>query len=119
MSTYAKSIIAALVAAAYAVLLAWQAATGDGYQTLDVLPVAAALGGAVLTYLVPNVPQLPWAKTAVQLVLGIVAALSQLFADGASGVSLAAVLITVVGAVSVYAVPNSPVDQPGQHALDA
>lgn len=110
MTTYAKSLIAILVAVAYAVLLAWQAATGDGFQILDVLPVATALGGALLTYLVPNVPQLPWAKAAVNLVLGVLAALTQLFADGASGVTATAVLISVVGAIAVYQVPNRQSD---------
>jgi len=106
MSTYAKSLIAALVAVAYAALLAWQAATGDGFQPVDVLPVIAALGGALLTYVVPNVPALPWAKTVVQATLGIVAALTQLFADGTSGIGLTAVAVTVLGALAVYRVPN-------------
>jgi len=55
---------------------------------------------------VPNVPALPWAKTVVQATLGIVAALTQLFADGTSGIGLTAVAVTVLGALAVYRVPN-------------
>lgn len=118
MTAYRKAIVAALIAVLYAGLLAYQGAAGDGLQPLDALPVLAAVLGAVLTYLVPNVPQLPWAKTAVNSALGVLAALSQVFADGTNGVSVTAVLVSVIGALLVYEVPNAAVDIPGEHALD-
>lgn len=114
MSAYAKSIVSALVAVLYATLVVYQSATGDGLQLLDLLPVLVALFGAVLTYVVPNVPQLPWAKAVVNGALTVLAALTQLTADGTSGVTLVAVLVSVVGALAVYQVPNRGAPATGQ-----
>lgn len=133
MSTYAKALVASLVAVVYAGLTAWQAATGDGFQVLDLFPLGLAVAGAVLAYVVPNVPQLPAAKAVVQGVLSVLAALSTLVADNPAGVDATAVLVTIVGALLVYQVPtrgaviegetDGPVrdellDPPGQHAAD-
>jgi hypothetical protein len=115
MSAYAKSIVSAIVAVLYATLVVYQSVTGDGLQLVDLLPVLIALFGALLTYVVPNVPQLPWAKAIVNGALTVLAALSQVFASGTSGVTLVAVLVSVAGALAVYQVPNSP----GRHAAPA
>jgi hypothetical protein len=112
VSKYAKAVVAALLAVLQVALLAWQAHTGDGFQALDLIPVSTAVAGAVLTYLVPNVPQLPWAKAAVTTVIQILAALEVLYQNGPVGVNVTAVLVAVIGAVVVYQVPNASAVRP-------
>lgn len=106
LTPYAKALVASLVAVAYAALLAWQAATGDGFQLLDVIPLGLAVVGAVLTYVVPNVPELPVAKVVVQGALSVLAALSTLLTEHPAGVDATALIVTAVGALLVYQVPN-------------
>lgn len=107
MSQHAKALVAALVAVLYAGLTAWQDNVGGGhFHPVQLFPLTAAIGGAVLTYLVPNVPELPYAKAAVTGVLGAVAAVAVLFQDGGVTPNVVAVLLAVLGTVAVHQVPN-------------
>lgn len=108
MSPYAKSIVGAVAAVLIAGITAWQTATSDGFQLVDLLPVVIALAGALLTFVVPNVPELPAAKGVVAGALAVLTALS----TGLTGLSAKAdavqVIFAVAGAFLTWYVPNLP-----------
>lgn len=108
MSAYAKSIVGAVAAVLIAVITAWQAATTDGFQLVDLVPIGIALAGAFLTYLAPNVPEAPTLKAWVAGTLAVLTALS----TGLTGLSPKAdavqVVFAVAGAFLTWYVPNNP-----------
>jgi outer membrane lipoprotein SlyB len=63
VSAYAKSIVGALAAVLIAGINAWHQVGGGMFRPITLIPVATAVAGAVLTYLVPNVPQLRYPPT--------------------------------------------------------
>lgn len=108
MSKYAKSLVASLIAVLYAGLTAWQANVGSGhFHAVALFPVTAAVGAAVLTYVIPNVPELPYAKAVVTGVLQAVAALAVLYQDGGVTSNVVAALLAIVSTVVVHQVPNA------------
>lgn len=94
MSQHAKSVIAAMAVVIVSGVQAWQLATVGGFRAVDLLPVATVIVGAVLTRVVPNVPELPWAKTVVHGALAVLTALSTLVGSHPAGIT-AATLLTV------------------------
>lgn len=104
MSQHLKAIVAALIAVVYAGLLAWQAASGNGFQAVDLFPLTAAVGAAVLTYLVPEVPELRNAKAIVMGVLQAVAAVGVLYQNDGLAPNVTAVALAVLGTVLVQKV---------------
>lgn len=97
-----------LFALAGTIALGLQGALTDGVMTAEEwVTVGAALLAAVGTWLVPNTPALNTAKTWVNaLVLGA-GVLVPLLAGGVSGHEVWTVVIAVLTAAGVYAVPNS------------
>jgi hypothetical protein len=108
LTPYRKAVVSALVAVAYAGLLVWQVQSGNGFQATDLFPVTAAVGGALLTYLVPLSPDAPHLKTVVAGVLQAVAAVAVLFQNGGTGPNVTAVLLAVFGTVVVHKVKYEP-----------
>lgn len=125
VSAYAKSIVGAVAAVLIAAITAWQSATSDGFQLVDLIPVGIALAGALLTYVIPNVPELPAAKAWVSAVLAVLTALS----TGLTGLSPKADAVQTVfalaGAFLTWYVPNlpaqnlvvAPADDQGVHTV--
>lgn len=108
LSRHAKAVVAAVVAVLYAGLLAWQTATGNnGFQPTDLFPVTAAVGAAILTWLVPILPEFPHAKTLVAGFLQAIAAVGVLYENDGVAPNVAAVLLAVAGTVAVHTVTNS------------
>lgn len=108
MSEYAKSLVAAVAAVLIATITAWQLVVDDGFQLVDLLPVASAALGAVLTFVVPNVPELGTAKAWVHGALAIVTALSSFVTDHPAEVNVANLLVAGLGTLLVWYVPNLP-----------
>jgi positive regulator of sigma E activity len=96
-----------LFALAGTLALGLQGALTDSVMTTEEwVTVGAALLAAFGTWLVPNTPVLATAKTWVNaLVLGA-GVLVPLLADGVSGHEVWTVVIAVLTAAGVYAVPN-------------
>lgn len=101
---YNKLLFAIVGAVAVAVQTAL---SSDGLlSTQDYVVVAAAALAALGTWLVPNTPALETAKTwvnALVLAAGIAAPLIQ---DGLTGTEWTTVIIALLTAAGVYAVPN-------------
>lgn len=89
------------------VALGLQGALSDGSMSVEEwVTVAAAALAALGTWLMPNTPLLTAAKTWVNaLVLGA-GVLVPLLTDGISGQEVWTVVIAVLTAAGVYAVPN-------------
>lgn len=108
LSPYRKAVIAAIVAVVYAGLVAWHAnSDGHGFHWVDAFPIVAAVGGAILTYLVPLSEDAPHLKTLVTGVLQGVAAVSVLFQNDGVAHNLLAVLVAALGTVTVHQVRNA------------
>lgn len=106
MSAYAKSVVAAVAAVLIAGVTSWQAAAADGFRLVDLLPIGIAVASATLTYLVPNVPELPWAKAAVSGVLAVLTAVATVVTGHTAQVDVANLLIAGLGALLTWYVPN-------------
>lgn len=113
MSRNAKSVIAACAAVVITGIQAWQVATAGGFRPVDLLPVATAVVGAVLTRVVPNVPELPAAKAWVAGALAVLTALSTFVGDHPSGVTAANLLTVAAGALLTWYVPELAPSPPG------
>lgn len=107
LTPHAKAIVAALVAVVVVGVTTYQSVASGGFRWVDLVPVAAAVIAAVQTKLVPNVPELPWAKSAVQLGAAVVGAISVVVAADPTGVSVAKIGTVVVGAFLVWFVPEA------------
>jgi hypothetical protein len=87
---YGKFIAGGLVL----IVTAVQAALSDSHIT-DVEGVQIAIAGtnAGLIFLVPNVPQWPWAKTVLAAGLGVLQLLATLVIDGVSSADVSALFL--------------------------
>lgn len=108
MSAHAKTVIAALVAVVITALQAWPIIQGGGFHLITALPVACAVVGAILTHVVPNVPELPWAKAVVSGALALLTALATFVGQHPSGITAGTLLTVAAGAFLVWFVPNLP-----------
>lgn len=120
MSAHAKAVLASLAATVIVAVQAWQIFTVGGFRPVDLLPIATAVVGALLTYVVPNVPELPWAKTVVHGAAAVLTALATFVGSHPSGVTIANVGTVAVFSFLVWYVPElGPLAAPlveGRHA---
>lgn len=128
MSSYAKAIVGGIAAVLIAGITAWQAATVDGFHLISLFPVATAVAGAVLTYVAPNVPELPTMKAWVSGAFAILTALSTAITGQSAKADVVTIAFAGLGALATWYVPNyatnpaHPViepeydDEPGAHA---
>lgn len=109
MSQYAKTLVAAVAAVLIAGVDAWQSVTaGAPFRPIDVLPIAVAVAGAVLTYVIPNVPELPAAKAVVSGVLAVLTAAATFATGHPADVTLLNLIVAGLGALLTWYVPNLP-----------
>lgn len=107
MSAYAKTIVAAVAACLLAGVTSWQTiAAAAPFRPVDALPIACAVLGAVLVYVVPNVPELPAAKGIVSAVLAALTAVSTVLVGNNAHVDVAAAIVAGLGALATWYVPN-------------
>ena len=100
---YGKSIIAVATAA---VVIAYQALSGDGrIEPTEWVSVAIAAVTALGVYVVPLAPQAKWAKTGVAVVLAVLQAATTLILDGFGADELLLMLITAAGAAGIWIAP--------------
>jgi hypothetical protein len=104
--TYAKtvaSIIATGIAAALVAL------TGDGqFSDIELINVAIAVVGAVGVLYVPNAPNGPVAKMVIAALMAVLTLAVNLIADGVTISEWLQLAMAALGAVGVYAIPNTP-----------
>jgi hypothetical protein len=113
MSAHAKSVMAALAAVIFAGITAWQSATADGFAWSDLIPIAVVVVGSVQTHVIPNVPELPWAKAVVAGSSAVLAGLATVVAADPSGVTVGKLITVGAGAFLVWFVPELE-DDPGE-----
>lgn len=99
---YGMAIIMVVVAGAQAVIAG---ATG-GFATDEKLQIAVTIAGAVVVYIVPNVPQWPWAKTGVGAVIVGLNLAQQLLAGGITPEEWLMIGVAVLGALGLLVNPN-------------
>jgi hypothetical protein len=107
----------ALTAVALALVTALHVTLSDGHVTqAEAVQVAIAAATATSVWLVPNVPQYPWAKTLVAMVLAVLNAATALIVDGISSADWAALILAVLTVATVGAAPAESVgDHPSGH----
>lgn len=103
---YGKSIAAALIA----VLTAVQAVLSDSatrgrITQVEGVQIAIAVANASLIWLVPNMPQWPWMKTALAAVLAALQLSTGLILDGISSADVSALIIAALMIVAPAAAP--------------
>lgn len=103
--SYAKTLVALAVAG----LTVLASALTDGYiSTGEGVQIAVAVTTATSVYLVPNVPQWPWLKTAIAAVLAALNLATTLITDGLSSAEMVNLVLAALGVLMVYAWPNRP-----------
>lgn len=104
--TYAKTV-AQIVATGIAALLV--ALTGDGqFSDVELINTAIAVVGAVGVLYVPNAPNAPVAKAVVAVLMAVLTLAVNLIADGVTLSEWLQMAVAALGALGVYAVPNTP-----------
>lgn len=106
MSQHAKSVVAAFGAVVFVAITAWQQATAGGFRRVDLIPLAVVVVGAVQTHVIPNVPELPWAKSVAAGSAAVLSALATLVASDPSGVTAGKLLTVAASAFLVWFVPE-------------
>lgn len=104
--TYAKSVLAVVVAGISAAIVAL---TGDNsFSDVELINIAIAVVTAAAVFAGPNVPGARVTKM-VLAVLGAVLTLAvNLIVDGVTLSEWLQLAVAAAGAIGVYAVPNSP-----------
>ena len=102
----AKSIVAAVAAVVLTGITAWQAMTAGGFRWLDIVPVVAAVLGAVQTDLIPNTAAQPVAKAIVHGGFAVASAAAAVIAADPTGVTAAKLLTVGAGALLVWFTPE-------------
>lgn len=104
--TYAKTV-AQIVATGIAAMLV--ALTGDGqFSDVELINVAIAVVGAVGILYVPNAPNGPVAKAVVAVLMAVLTLAVNLIADGVTISEWLQLVMAALGAIGVYAIPNTP-----------
>lgn len=107
---YGKSIAAALVVVATAVQAALSdSATGGRLTQIEGVQIAIAAVNAALVFLVPNVPQWPWAKTVLAALLAALQLATSLIVDGIGSADVSALIIAVLMVLAPAMSPSTSV----------
>lgn len=118
---YGKTIAAALVVVVTAVQAALSdSVTGGRITQIEGVQIAIAVVNAALVFLVPNVPQWPWAKTVLAAGLAVLQLTTSLIVDGVGSADVSALVIAALMVLAPamspsksITVPPTPVRPPG------
>lgn len=107
----------ALVAVAIAVVTAVQATVSDGHVTAtEGIQILIALATAIGVYIAPVVPNAPWVKTAVAVLLSMLNLLVTQIASGWNASPITALVLAALTALAVGAAPAVSDTRPPIHA---
>lgn len=105
-AVYGKSIAAALVVVVTAVQAVLSDSVTNGRITqVEGVQIAIAVANASLVWLVPNMPQWPWMKTALAAVLAVLQLSTGLIVDGISSADVSALIIAALMVLAPAAAP--------------
>ena len=105
---YAKFLTAIAIAVVSSVSVAL---TGDGkIDHVEWINIAIAAVGAVSVYAAPNVPGAMYTKSILAALTAGLTVAASLITDGISPSEWGQIIIAGVGALGIYAVPNSTKD---------
>lgn len=102
MSAHAKSVMAALAAVIFTGITAWQSVTADGFAWSDLVPLAVVVVGSIQTHVIPNVPELPWAKAVVSGSSAVLAGIATVLSPDPAGVTVGKLVTVGAGAFLVW-----------------
>lgn len=104
---YGQSIAAALVVVATAVQAALSDSVSGGRITeIERVQIAIAVVNAALVWLVPNLPQWPWIKTALAAGLAALQLTTSLIVDGMSSADWSALIIAALMVLAPAVTPS-------------
>jgi hypothetical protein len=110
---YGKSIAATAVLVVTAVQAALSdSVTGGRITQIEGVQIAVAFVNAGLVYLVPNVPQWPWAKTVLAAGLAVLQLAASLIVDGIGSADLSALILAALMVLAPAAAPSRSVTEP-------
>lgn len=116
---YGKSIAAAMVVVVTAVQAALSdSSTGGRITQIEGVQIAIAVVNACLVYLIPNIPQWPWAKTVLTAGLAVLQLATSLIVDGIGSADLSALIIAALMVLAPAAAPSKSVTEPTVYAQD-
>lgn len=100
---YGKAIVSLLFAVGIA---AWQKYSGDrNIDLAEAVVITLAFGNAVMTWIVPLVPEYPWAKSAASAIVAAATMATSLVLDGIQGDDLTVIITVAVQALGVKFAP--------------
>lgn len=100
---YGKALTSFLFAVG---ITAWQKFSGDrSIDLTEAVVIILAFGNAALTWVVPLVPQYPWAKSAASAIVAAATVATTLVFDGIQGDDLAIIIATAAQALGVKIAP--------------
>lgn len=103
MQKYLKALVA-LVFAGLTVLAS--ALTDDRFDTGEAVQVAIAVCTAAGVWLVPTVPQWPWMKTAIAMLLASLSLAVSLITDGVTAAEAVNLVLAALAVLAVGMVPQ-------------
>lgn len=103
MSKYWKSILSVVAT----ILTAVVALSGGGISSGEWIQVAVAGVGACAIFTGANVPGAVYTKTVLAVLAAVLAFLTSAIVGGVSGTEWLQIAVLALGAVGVYAVPNT------------
>jgi peptidoglycan/LPS O-acetylase OafA/YrhL len=105
MMRYAKFLLAIVATVVSGIV----AAMTDGQVTPgEWINVAIAGVGAAAVWAAPNVPGARYTKAILAVLTAVLTFLASAITDGLNSAELLQIVVIALGAVGVYAVPNSP-----------
>jgi hypothetical protein len=103
MAKYGKAAVAVIVAA---IVVAYQALSGDGHiEPTEWVSVAIAAATAIGVYLIPLAPSARWTKSALAAVLAVLQIGTTAILGGIGADELLLMVITAAGALGIYIAP--------------
>lgn len=101
---YAKAILAVAATVLTAIVAAY---TDNLITNTEWINVAIAGAGACAVFTAPNVPGARYTKSVLAVITAVLAALASFISDGISQSELMQIGVIALGALGVYAIPNS------------
>lgn len=107
MNSFIQKYGKALASTAVALVIAgWQAWSGDKHiDSREAVIIVLAFGNAAMVYIIPMVPEYPWAKTAAGAIIAGATALSAVILGGLNYDELAVVGFAVLQALGIKFAP--------------
>lgn len=110
---YMKAILAVVATVISAVVVAL---TGDGIiSNVEWINVAIAGAGALAVFAAPNVPHAMFTKSILAALTAALTLLVSFISDGISTSEWLQIAVAVLGALSIYAIPNKTTEAMSAH----